>query len=192
MEEENMRGRMVTWTVAVLVAALAGTAAAGHEQAIDRDGLKQQAARNKELALYLKHNGYPDVAEVRPIVDQPPWDDHEVVLYYLGTRKEISFARARVLGRTDISSTRYERVMTDADIRALRTHAAAAGAEGNTQVASACTGNAVTRAECAAGRAESAADRVDVAATRAEKAADKTEAIVEKMMARDTHARHRR
>jgi len=183
---------MVMWTVAVVVLALAGSAGASHEQELDRDGLMKQARENKALARYLRHNGYPDMAEVKPIIDQPPWDDHEVTLYYLENRKEISFARARVLGRPDVSSTRYERVMTDADIRALRTHgtrlAAAASSDTST---SPCTGSAAERAECAAGRAESAADRIDLAAVRAEQAADKTEAIVDKMVSSQPR-RHRR
>ena len=57
---------------------------------------------------------------MKPIIDQPPWDDHEVTLYYFKSRKEISFARARVLGRPEVYSKRYERVMTDADIRAVQ------------------------------------------------------------------------
>jgi len=193
LEEENMRGRMVVWTAAVVVLALAGLARASQEQQVlDRAGLKKQAAANKALSRYLKYNGYPDVAEVKPIKDQPPWDDHEVTLYYLDMRKEISFARARVLGRPDVYSTRYERVLTDADIRALRTHAERIEAAPS-DVAS-CTGSAVQRAECSAGRAENAAERVELAAVRAEKAADRTEAIVDKMVAQRStrHAgRHR-
>jgi len=77
--------------------------------------LRSAAAENKALRRYLKYNGYPDVAEMKPILDQPPWDDHEVTLYYFKSRKEISFARARVLGRPEVYSTRYERVMTDAE-----------------------------------------------------------------------------
>jgi hypothetical protein len=61
---------------------------------LDADGLKKAAQENKALARYLRQNGNPDVAEVKPILDQPPWDDHEVTLYYFKSRKEISFARA--------------------------------------------------------------------------------------------------
>ena len=184
-----MRGRMVVLAVAVVVA-LAGTARASTDGMLDKAGLKKQAQENKALARYLKYNGYPDMAEVKPIIDQPPWDDHEVTLYYLKTHKEISFARARVLGRPEVCSTRYERVLTDADVRTL-TARAKMDAMDNVEVASAttCTGNAVARAECSAGRAEAAADRVELAATKAEKAADRTEAIVGKM-ATAPKARH--
>lgn len=177
-----MRGRMVVWAAVAVVVALAGAARASHEGMLDKAGLKKAAEENKALCRYLKYNGLPDAAEVKPIIDQPPWDDHEVTLYYLKSRKEISFARARVLGRPDVYSTRYERVLTDADIRTLSARAKVDTGE-SVAVASACTGNAATRAECSAGRAEKAADRVEVAATQAEKAADRTEAVVEKMSA---------
>ena len=183
-----MRGRMVVWMVAVAALALASTARASNEGSmLDAAGLKKQAAQNKALARYLKYNGLPEMAEVRPIVDQAPWDDHEVTLYYLGVRKEISFARARVLGRPEVHVMRYERTLTDADLRTLKGHgtmvASASTAGAVAAVPAACTGSAAERAECAAGRAENAADRIDVAAVRAEKAADRTEAIVEKMSA---------
>jgi hypothetical protein len=175
---------MVVWAAVAVVVALAGAARASHEGMLDKAGLKKAAEENKALSRYLKYNGLPDAAEVKPIIDQPPWDDHEVTLYYLKSRKEISFARARVLGRPDVCSTRYERVLTDADIRTLSARAKLdTTAAEKVDVASACTGNAATRAECSAGRAERAADRVDMAATRAEKAADRTEAVVEKMSA---------
>jgi hypothetical protein len=177
---------MAVWTVAMAVLALVSTASASHEASmLDAAGLKKQASQNKALARYLKYNGYPEMAEVRPILDQAPWDDHEVTLYYLEARKEISFARARVLGRPEVHVTRYERTLTDADIRSLKSHGTTvASASTAAPAASAvCTGSAAERAECAAGRAESAADRVDVAAVRAEKAANRTEAIVEKMTA---------
>jgi hypothetical protein len=193
-----MRGRMVVMGTAVAVA-LAASAGAAHEEQLDRDGLNVRAKQNRALARYIKYNGYPDMAEVKVIADQPPWDDHEVTLYYFKHRKEISFARARVLGRPDVHSTRYERVLTDADIRALRAHgtgmAAAstpAAAAADTVAVSECKGSAVARAECAAGRAEQAADRVEVAAVRAETAAEKTGAIVDKMGAHQARKHVRR
>jgi hypothetical protein len=181
-EEDIMRGRIVVWMVAVAVLVLAASARASYEGMLDKAQLDQYAAQNKALRRFIKYNGYPEMAEVRPITDQAPWDDHEVTLYYLGLHKEISFARARVLGRPEVSSTRYERTLTDADIRTLQARGTRLT---DTVVASAstCTGNAAERAECSAGRAENAADRVEVAAGRAEKAANRTEAIVEKMTA---------
>lgn len=183
-----MRGRMVTWAVAAVLA-LAGTAGAvATQKDLDRAGLNDQADQNTALKRYLKHNGYPEMAEVRPIPDQPPWDDHEVTLYYLKAHKEISFARARVLGHPDVHSTRYERVMTDADVRALEAHGTRLnGDKAPVAMETTCKGSAAARAKCAADRADSAADRVDLAASRAEQAADKTEAIVGKMVAGEPH-----
>src|SRR5262249_49614113 len=147
-------------------------------------GLAKQAHENRALSRYLRYNGQPDMAEVKRISDQAPWDDHEVTLYYLDARREISFARARVLGRPAVHVMRYERTMTDADVPALEARGRrlnAGGGEQPMEVASACTGSAAERAECSATRAENAAARVDQAAVRAEKAADRTEAVVDKM-----------
>ena len=180
-----MRGWMMSLTAVAMALSLAGSARAMVEQhELDSDGLKKAAQENKALARYLRHNGTPDVAEVKPILDQPPWDDHEVTLYYFKSRKEISFARARVLGRPEVYSKRYERVMTDADIRALQSRPKLVASATTAKDPSACTGSASSRAVCAADRAEAAADRVEAAATRAEAAADRTEAVVEKMASR--------
>ncbi len=185
-----MRGRMVSLTAVAIALTLAGPARAIVEQhELDGDGLKKAAQENKALARYIKHNGLPDVAEVKPILDQPPWDDHEVTLYYLKSRKEISFARARVLGRPEVYSKRYERVMTDADIRAVQSRPKLSVASAASKDPSACSGSASSRSACAADRAEKAADRVDAAATRAEAAADRTEAIVDRMASRMTARR---
>jgi hypothetical protein len=187
VEEDDMRGRTVVWTAAVALLVLAGTAGATHREELDRDGLKNQAAENKALRRYIRHNGAPDVAELKPILDQPPWDNHEVTLYYFANRKEISFARARVLGRPEVHIMRYERTLTDGDIRVLRERRGRLAAV--VVETPLCTGSAAERAECAAGRAERAADQVDVAAERAEKAAARTEAVVEKMVAARTARR---
>jgi hypothetical protein len=181
---------MMSLTAVAITLALAGSARAAmvEQHELDADGLKKAAQENKALNRYLKHNGAPDVAEVKPILDQPPWDDHEVTLYYFKSRKEISFARARVLGRPEVYQKRYERVMTDADIRALQSRpklvASAASKDTPSKDPSACTGSASSRSACAADRAEAAADRVDAAAARAEAAADRTEAVVERMASR--------
>jgi hypothetical protein len=195
VEEEDMRRRMVVWTVAVALAALAGVARASHEQDLGRSELQAQVEQNRALARFIKYNGMPDVAIVRPISDEPPWDDHEVTLYYFEQHKEVSFARARILGSPQVHLLRYQRTLSNADISALRTHQMIAGE----QVASAttttptavtettCSGSASQRAECAAARAENAADRIDAAAVKAESAADRTEAVVAKMAARTVH-----
>ncbi|TMA48039.1 MAG: hypothetical protein E6J83_03745, partial [Deltaproteobacteria bacterium] len=106
----------VVWAV-VLGAARVGLARGEHE--IDDDQLEIEMARNRALAAYVARNGKPDVAESRELADRPPWDDHEVTLYYLGMRKEIGFARAWILGRPTVHLERYERPLSDADVAAL-------------------------------------------------------------------------
>jgi hypothetical protein len=59
------------------------------------------------------------VAELKQVIDQAPWDNSEVTLYYLARRHEISFARARVLGKPEVHIMRYERTLTDSDVRGL-------------------------------------------------------------------------
>src|SRR6266849_1668866 len=71
------------------------------------------------LGAYVARNGRPDLAESRELADRPPWDDHEVTLYYLGARKEIAFARAWILGQPTIHLERYERPLSDAEVAAL-------------------------------------------------------------------------
>jgi len=115
-----MRGgvvAMVMTLVMVLGAAGVASARGGHE--LSDDGLEIEMARNRALASYIRWNGRPDLAESRELADRPPWDDHEVTLYYLGARKEISFARAFILGQPTIHVERYERPLSDADVAAL-------------------------------------------------------------------------
>jgi hypothetical protein len=127
----------------------------------------------------------PDVAQVRFLNDRPPWDDHEVVCYYLDKRMEIAFARAYILGRPDIQLTRSEKPLTDRQIAMLRDRPHLQAME-NLQVASASTSRMGPgeRAEAAARRAEQAAGRVEAAATTAERAATRAEVVVAKMATR--------
>jgi len=142
---------------------------------LDADGLKKAAQENKALARYLSHNGTPDVAEVKPILDQPPWDDHEVTLYYLDSRKEIGFARAWILGRPEIQISRYERPLTDEQIAALSTRAHRPKTDVSGLGPDARAEEAARRAEAAAGKVEAAADSAERAAATAEAAASKME-----------------
>ena len=112
-----MRRMAAVWMAVGLAVTIATGAAAS--EALDMTALKAQAKKNKALSRYLKMNGYPEVAEVKPVIDQAPWDNYEVTLYYLARHKEISFARARVLGQPEVHIMRYERTMTDADVRGI-------------------------------------------------------------------------
>jgi len=104
----------VVWAV-VLGGARAGLARGDHE--IDNDQLEVEMARNRALAAYVARNGKPDIAESRELADRPPWDDHEVTLYYFDAKKEIAFARAWILGRPSVHLEHYERSPARAVIR---------------------------------------------------------------------------
>jgi hypothetical protein len=102
----------------MLLASVAVVSARGERELTD-DELRAEMARNRALAAYVARNGDPDMAESHFLSDVPPWDDHEVTLYYLEARKEIGFARAWILGRPDVQIERYERPLTDEQIAAL-------------------------------------------------------------------------
>ena len=196
-----MRRGVVVWTgCAVLLAGVAVANARGERELTD-DELRSEISRNKALAAYVARNGDPDVAESHFLSDKPPWDDHEVTLYYFEARKEIGFARAYILGRPDVEIERYERPLTDEQIAALSTRARpgrpAPRAEDATKGArpedatkgarpedltqapppEASLMGPDERAEKAARRAEDAAGRIEVAAESAERAADRAEAV---------------
>ena len=113
-----MRGVVCGLLAAVI---LATTASAnqydGHILTLSE--LKLEAEQNPTMDEYLSRNGLPDVAEARVVFDEPPWDNREVTLYYLGIRKEISFTRALVLGVPNVHLERYQRDLTDADVAVL-------------------------------------------------------------------------
>ena len=198
----------VVWAV-VLGGARAGLARGDHE--IDNDQLEVEMARNRALAAYVARNGMPDIAESRELADRPPWDDHEVTLYYLDAKKEIAFARAWILGRPSVHLEHYERPLSDADVaalskRALRKPGAGerprmeprAGGDPSATVkppASAsvsASADPTERAEAAAQRAEAAAGRLEAAAAEAEHAADRAEASIEGMESAVKTARPKR
>lgn len=163
-----MRRGVVLWVGVAMLLAGAGVASARAEHDLSDDELRAEMAMNRALAAYVTRNGDPDVAEAHFLADTPPWDDHEVTLYYFEMRKEIGFARASILGRPEIQIQRYERPLTDQQIAALSTRAHKRPSTGL---------GPDERAEDAARRAEAAADRIDAAADAAERAANKAEAI---------------
>jgi len=104
-----------------LAIAMSGGAFAGMKGGHDLsdEELRSEMSLNRALAAYVNRNGMPDVAETRFLADRPPWDDHEVALYYLDSRTEIRFARALILGRPDIQLVRFQRVLSEDDVEAL-------------------------------------------------------------------------
>ena len=198
-----MRRGVAAWTgCAVLLAGVAVANARGERALSDRE-LRTEMSKNRALAAYVARNGEPDVAESHFLADEPPWDDHEVTLYYLDARKEIGFARAWILGKPEIQIKRYERPLSDEQVAALasRAKARAKQAPAAAPDAPAAPGESAApagaeqtaslapdeRAEHAAARAEDAAGRVEAAADSAEHAADRAEAIADKA----TRAFHR-
>ena len=168
------RGVAVWMGCAVL---LLGVTSARAEHMLTEDEFQSEMDKNRGLESYVERNGMPDAAESHFLADRPPWDDHEVTLYYLDERKEIAFARAFILGKPDVQISRYERAMTDAQVAALASKprlgraTARRGDLGPTERAEA----AAKRAEAAAGRVEAAVDPVERAAGRAEAAAGRME-----------------
>jgi hypothetical protein len=164
-----MRAGVVVWlSGAVLLVGAAVAGARAHD--LGDEELQVEMNTNRALGSYVARNGLPDVAESHFLSDQPPWDDHEVTVYYIGQRKEIGFARAWILGRPTIHVVRYERPLTDADIAALEP-----------RIRHRHLGDPAERAEAAARRAEDAAGRVETAAAAADRAATRAEEIAGKM-----------
>src|SRR6266704_1464467 len=112
------RGVAVGMGCALLLAGVVAVHARGDRELTDGE-LRAEMAKNSAMAAYVKRNGEPDVAESHFLADEPPWDDHEVTLYYLDARKEIGFARAWILGKPEIQIKRYERPLTDEQVAAL-------------------------------------------------------------------------
>ena len=197
-----MRRGVAVWMGCALLVAGVAVASPRNDQDLTNDELQAELAHNRAMAAYVKRNGPPDLAETHFLSDRPPWDEYEVTLYYFDMHKQISFARAWVLGRPEVALERNERTLTDAEIAELASRARRApkpmDPKATDPTAMAPTAMAPTatdptamaatgqmgpgaRAEAAAQRAEDAADRVEAAAVVAERAADRAEAVVSKM-----------
>jgi len=171
------RGVAVGMGCALLLAG-AAAAQAGGEHELTSDELRAEMAENRTLAAYVARNGEPDLAQSHFLADEPPWDDHEVTLYYLGARKEIGFARASILGSPENQMRRYVRPLTDEQVAALTSRAKARASQAPAEQTASLGPD--ERAERAAARAEDAAGRVEAAADSAEHAAERAEAIADK------------
>jgi hypothetical protein len=155
--------------VAFVVLAEVARAAMPVPHQLSEDELASEMAQNRALAAYVKRNGPPDIAETRMLSDRPPWDAHEVVVYYLDRRTEMRFARASILGRSEVHTIRRERTLTEDEAAALRDRVGRRNLGPD------------ERAEAAARRAENAASSTENAALAAERAADRTEAVTARM-----------
>jgi len=172
-----MRGGVAVWMGGAMLLASVAVASARNEHELSGDELRTEMERNRALRAYVARNGQPDLAEVHFLADAPPWDDHEVTLYYLDSRKEIGFARAWILGRPEVQIQRYERPLTDQQVAAITSRARRAPA---TSPSPSSGLGPAERADQSAQRAEDAAGRVEAAADSAEHAADRAEAIASK------------
>lgn len=101
----------------VLLAATAGAGDQGQQLGVRE--LRSEMTMNRKLASYIGRNGCPDIAQARYLSDEGPWDEYQVTLTYFGLRKEISFARAHILGDPSIHLEKSERRLTDQDIAKL-------------------------------------------------------------------------
>ena len=196
-----MRSGVVVWMGCALLLCGAAAAPAMGERELSGDELRVEMDRNLALKGYVHRNGPPDLAESHVLADRPPWEDHEVTLYYLDRHKEIGFARASILGRPEIQIIRYERPLTDERVAELstRAHARAAMGGGPCHHGGPCDHpcdhpcdrpcghrhgrhmGPAERAEDAAARAEAAATTLEASADSAERAADRAEAIASRM-----------
>jgi hypothetical protein len=184
--------------IGVMVAGLglhAGLAAAEAEEGrilCEREILREMQI-NQRMAQYVQRNGMPDVAASQYLSDERPWSERQVTLYYFDLHKEISFAKAYILGSRTISVERYERPLSDADIASLEPLAHPTQCSPRGARYSVADPNAYppgwgegtspgARAEAAAMRAEAAAQRVEQAARRTEQSAARAEAVLDKLM----------
>src|SRR5581483_9402947 len=122
---------------------------------LDDAELQSEMRINRLLAVYIERNGMPDVAERSFLADMPPWDDHQVTLYYLDRHKAIAFARAYILGWPSIAVEKSEHTLSGAEAAAERAEAAAARVEA-----------AADAADRAAGRAESIVSKMETEPAR--------------------------
>jgi hypothetical protein len=176
-----MRRGWVVWLgCSLALATLAVPARADRD--LTEDELRDEMNQNRALARYIERNGMPDLASTRFLADVPPWDDHEVALYYLDKRQEIGFARAAILNRPEVQLERYRRPLTDEQVAALAARARQKPLDSPPMAAprSGALGPA-ERAEESARRAEDAAMRVERAADAAERAAERAEAVTSRM-----------
>src|SRR5437773_923752 len=96
----------------LLLAGVVVAHARGDRELTDGE-LRAEMAKNSTLAAYVKRNGEPDVAEAHFLADEPPWDDHEVTLYYLDARAED--AAGRVEAAADSAEHAADRAEAIAD-----------------------------------------------------------------------------
>lgn len=138
---------------------------------------EQQMRTNPEIRSFVALRGYPDWVEEIEVDSGLPLDSCEVRLYYLRLDREVSFTRAFILGRPQVSLRLFERPIAPAD-RARIEEAYLAK-------------DPARRAELAAERAMAAAEHAERAADAVENLANQAENFSEQIE-RDFHRRLRK
>jgi type II secretory pathway pseudopilin PulG len=115
-----MRRGVVVLVMGALLLAAWSSVASAQDQQLDWRQLRAEMTKNRRLSAYVSRNGCPDVARARFLSDEPPWDKYQVTLDYFGLHKEISFARAVVLGETSVHLEKDEHALSDQDIATLQ------------------------------------------------------------------------
>lgn len=163
--------------VAVAVPCFAIAVVIGRGTPLGEAAFAQRMRMSPELRSYVAMRGYPDWAEEVEVDSGLPLGSHELRVYYLRLDREVSFARAFILGRPQVSLRLFERPIAPADrVRIEEAYLAKDPAR----------------------RAELAAERAMVAAEHAERAADAVESLADKaehfsaQVERDFHRRLRK
>lgn len=64
----------------------------GEPTMVDRSALRKEMERISDLKIHIARHGWPDYAEVQPVVAEDPFADYEVRVYYLSRQYEVDFA----------------------------------------------------------------------------------------------------
>ena len=64
----------------------------GEPTMVDRSALRKEMEHMSDLKLHISRHGWPDYAEVQPVVSEEPFADYEVRVYYLSRQYEADFA----------------------------------------------------------------------------------------------------
>jgi hypothetical protein len=64
----------------------------GDPTMVDRSALRKEMERISDLKDHVARHGWPDYAEVQPVIAEEPFGDYEVRIYYMLRQREFDFA----------------------------------------------------------------------------------------------------
>lgn len=64
----------------------------GDPTMVDRSALRKEMERISDLKDHVARHGWPDYAEVQPVVAEDPFDEYEVRIYYILRQREFDFS----------------------------------------------------------------------------------------------------